>query len=145
MATDDHPRLPDRGVHPPGTSGRWVSCERGGVLAKAGVVCLGMGGNVPGYRIERPLSLDHIVIITTAGEGWLDAGDGRRCVGMGSIVLLPAGGAHAYGVDRGSWQLVWLHIDGRRRLPGLPTRAVIRPIRSTLASAIAGLAEEHAG
>lgn len=144
MSPDD-PRLSDSGTHPTGTVAQWVTCSRGSVLAKAGVVCLGLSGNVPGYRISRPLSLDHIVIITTSGAGWMDVGDERRVLGPGSIALLPAGAQHAYGVDRGTWDIAWLNFDGHRRLPGMPTTAVVRPPRSSLADAISGLAQEHCG
>ncbi|MBA2481976.1 MAG: helix-turn-helix transcriptional regulator [Planctomycetes bacterium] len=146
MMSPDDPRLHDSGTHPTGTVAQWVSCSSGSVLAKAGVVSLGLSGNVPGYRISRPLSLDHIVIITIAGAGWMEAaGDERRVLGPGSIALLPAGAAHAYGVDRGSWDIAWLNFDGHRRLAGMPTTAVVRPPRSSLAHAISGLAQEHCG
>ncbi|HYE05758.1 MAG TPA: AraC family transcriptional regulator [Planctomycetota bacterium] len=139
------PRFSDSGVFPAGTVGRLVSCERRGALAKAGVVCLGTAGTVPGFRIVRPLSLDHIVIITVGGSGWLETGGARRALAAGSLALLPAGTTHAYGVDRGSWQLAWIHLDGRRRFSGISAAAEVRAPRSPLATAIAGLADEHAG
>lgn len=67
-----------------------------------------------GHLRRRPEGAhEAIVIVCTAGSGWVDLGEGRIRVGPGMSVLIPRGTPHAYGADEGEpWTIWWCHLLG---------------------------------
>ncbi|MCI2957662.1 helix-turn-helix domain-containing protein [Agromyces atrinae] len=66
-----------------------------------------------GHRRERPEgSAEAIVIVCTAGEGWVETAGQRHRVGPGTAVLLAPGTPHAYGTSDRPWTIWWCHVRG---------------------------------
>lgn len=56
---------------------------------------------------------DHLLLYCVQGQGEVSWGDGVEPVGAGTMVLLPAGMAHAYAAARAQpWSLYWAHFAG---------------------------------
>ncbi len=54
-----------------------------------------------------------IVIVCTAGVGWLELDGVRHRVGAGTAAVVPAGTPHAYGAsDDDPWTIWWCHVVG---------------------------------
>lgn len=70
------------------------------------------------HQIARPEHDDHLVIYTLEGEGELRLFPSERLpltlrAGPGSLIVLPAGRAHAYRADGElPWSLFWVHFQG---------------------------------
>ncbi|SDH93298.1 AraC-type DNA-binding protein [Pseudomonas benzenivorans] len=76
-------------------------------------LALGFYPEALGHRMSRPAPDDHLLIYCRAGQGWLEAADGRLAVGGGDLLILPKGQAHVYGADPDRpWTLYWVHFDG---------------------------------
>lgn len=67
-----------------------------------------------GHRRERPEGAPELILMAcAAGHGWVRLGGVQQSVGPGSVVILPAGQAHAYGASPNDpWSLWWLHLAG---------------------------------
>ena len=68
-----------------------------------------------GHLVERPCGVPEIILIACiAKRGWLELDGGKRhSVGMGEVVLIPPGAAHAYGADDDEpWSIRWAHFRG---------------------------------
>jgi len=66
------------------------------------------------HRIHRPQgSADHILHYCIDGLGWCEAGGRRWTIPPDTVMLIPAGVAHAYGVDQAPWSIYWIHFQGR--------------------------------
>jgi AraC-like DNA-binding protein len=63
---------------------------------------------------ERPEGAEqHILILCTAGSGWVEGERQREQVSAGQAVLIPAGAPHAYGTSsRTPWSIHWVHFNG---------------------------------
>jgi len=54
-----------------------------------------------------------IIIVCTAGKGWLDAGGTRTRVGSSTAVVIPSATPHAYGAEPDDpWTIWWCHVRG---------------------------------
>ncbi len=67
-----------------------------------------------GHERRRPNGIaESVVMICTAGSGWVELAGARSRVAPGVAALLPAGSAHAYGADPGDpWTIWWFHARG---------------------------------
>ncbi len=65
------------------------------------------------YR-ERPSgALEHILIVCTAGAGWLEVDGTRHSVDTNEAVIIPRRHPHVYGaVNDNPWSIHWVHFVG---------------------------------
>lgn len=77
---------------------------------------IGYHAKVAGHYIPRPEgSLDHILIYSVAGVGWLRMGGQEWTIPAETLVCLPARTPHTYGADaKEPWSLYWIHFTGRQ-------------------------------
>lgn len=67
-----------------------------------------------GHYVERARgAAGTVLLVCTAGSGWVRWNDQERRVQAGGVVLLPPAEAHAYGADEEDpWTLEWAHFVG---------------------------------
>lgn len=67
-----------------------------------------------GHERRRPEGAgETIVLLCTAGSGWVESGGQRHRVVPGSCAVLPAGEPHGYGADADDpWSIGWCHLRG---------------------------------
>lgn len=67
-----------------------------------------------GHARHRPEGAgETIVLLCTAGSGWVEAGGQRHRVAPGHCAVLPAGEPHGYGADDDDpWSISWCHLRG---------------------------------
>ncbi|CDF85510.1 AraC family transcriptional regulator [Pseudomonas sp. QL9] len=76
-------------------------------------LALGYYPAASGHLMQRQVPDDHLLIYCSAGEGWLEIGDGRFDVMAGDLLVLPKGQAHAYGASaERPWSIFWVHLEG---------------------------------
>jgi AraC family transcriptional regulator, arabinose operon regulatory protein len=80
------------------------------------VTRVGFHGPASGHYIPRPEgSLDHILIHSVAGKGWLELAGRRWEVEPNSVVCIPASVPHSYGAATADpWSVYWMHLTGSR-------------------------------
>jgi AraC-like DNA-binding protein len=78
-------------------------------LRDAGVVLSGVSDLVKPYEICRPETPFHVVLHCLAGSARLEVAGCPPRLAAGELAILPAGMAHAYGVDSGTWRILWFH------------------------------------
>lgn len=68
-----------------------------------------------GHRVRRPEGTSGaILIVCTAGCGWVESKDQHRDVTAGDVVLIGPDESHAYGADaEDPWTIEWAHFSGR--------------------------------
>jgi AraC family transcriptional regulator, arabinose operon regulatory protein len=66
------------------------------------------------HGIRRPSGVaETVVILCTAGAGWVETTGPAQRVGAGDAVVLPASVPHAYGADADDpWTIWWCHLAG---------------------------------
>jgi AraC-like DNA-binding protein len=67
-----------------------------------------------GHFVERPKgAVGTILLVCTAGSGWVRWRNREQPVQTGSVVMLPPGDAHVYGANEDNpWTLEWAHFTG---------------------------------
>ena len=95
------------------------------------VTRVGYSGPSAGHYIPRPEgSLDHILIHSVHGAGWLEMGEKRWKIDPDTVVCIPAGVPHCYGADPADpWSIYWLHLTGTQAPACSPSWAWIARIR----------------
>lgn len=71
-----------------------------------------------GHRVRRPEgSSGTILIVCTAGCGWVESEDQRREVAAGDVILIGPDVPHAYGAEaENPWTIEWAHFSGSETL-----------------------------
>ncbi len=108
------------------------------------------------HGVTRPRGADEtILVVCSAGSGWLRLGDRRFDVAAGSAFVIPLGARHSYGASDGDpWTVWWCHLRGEAvaelmratgatpDAPVLPLHRPERPI-ALIDEMIATLAEDQ--
>lgn len=70
----------------------------------------GMSTIYPRYEMSRPRPCFHLLILTSAGRGRLEAPETEFDVPPGTGLLIPSRNAHRYTVNRSPWCITWFHM-----------------------------------
>jgi AraC-like DNA-binding protein len=102
-----------RNVHiiGPGCQERFLPLEAppAQALRDLGMLLAGVSDLARPYEMGRPKPTFHVALYTITGAGWLEAPGCPERLGAGDLAILPAIGAHGYGIDGASWRVLWFH------------------------------------
>jgi AraC-like DNA-binding protein len=84
------------------------------LLAKLLPIAAGYFPHAAGHYVVRPHGVaEVIVILCSAGRGWVELDGRRQTVETGETAFIPPRAAHAYGAaDDDPWSIVWAHATG---------------------------------
>jgi len=87
---------------------------RSPVTRRAVATDVGWFPTASGHRRTRPHGAEElIVLLCTAGSGWVEYGGARARLTAGAAALIPPRTAHAYGASDGDpWTIWWCHVQG---------------------------------
>ncbi|MBN8216956.1 MAG: helix-turn-helix transcriptional regulator [Spirochaetes bacterium] len=128
---EEAPEIPAIHSIPKGCRERFLSLQARAAmpLLEAGVIQAGLSSVVAGYEMSRPRAGWHLVLLTTAGAGFLETPPGPVKLAPGDLLLAPAQSAYRYRVHGRRWELAWLHF--RNPCPAFPLRGrEIRIVRA---------------
>ena len=103
------------------------------------------------YR-ERPAGApEHILIVCTAGRGWLEIDGFRQCVAANQALVIPQAQAHIYGAAQADpWSIHWVHFVGTvgdyyvsQMKKGVYTLAVDAALQASLAALFAACRDAY--
>lgn len=69
------------------------------------------------YQLQERVTVDAVLILTVAGQGWYRTPMRSGRVRAGDLLVLPAHTSHGYGSagsGRAAWELLWAHVAGPR-------------------------------
>lgn len=78
---------------------------------RAGISFAGISDLVPGYRIANPRPQRVMAIATVSGAGWAVTPTGTQELRPGSLFIGPVGLPVGWGVDAGTWRIVWWYMQ----------------------------------
>ena len=97
-------------VHPP----QLARASRLALLRPFHPTDVGIFHSASGHERRRPAGSSQTIFIhCIAGGGWCEVEGARHAVGPGSLLVIPARCAHAYGAStRSPWSIEWFHATG---------------------------------
>lgn len=93
-------------------------------LAHHGIFKAGMSTLYPPYEMSRPFPHFHLLILTSAGKGYLETPSGNYEIAPGTGLLIPSRNAHRYTVSRAPWSITWFHMKESHRWQYLEGRKI---------------------